>query len=322
MSVERFLMSTRRKRIPLPTMTKPTGGGSVSVNLPKTGLLGGIYLAIRGTVSGTLSAPNALGMSSIVRRVRVTSNSSIDIYSTSGAGYCYLLQEGLESEYFLASGQNTGRSAVTATSFNLDMYIPIALNLRDPVGLLMLQNEQTLVTLTVEFETDSVVATGATVAATVVPYMIIYTVPVDADALPELNVIHQITEESQIQSGAGDITYYAPRGNIYLQLFHGYGIGVSGTDAFNRFKTRVNQSDFWEDTGVDGLDIEHRLLRGRARPAGGIFVDYLGTSGLGNYGLSRDLFNSNLVTDYASIITATGAGTLYSVRRQLVTLTA
>lgn len=315
-----FSVNTRRKVTELPALTKPTGGGAISWQLPKTGLLSKVGLAIRATVAGSLSAQNALGFASIVRRVRLTANTGIDIINISGAGYAYLLQEMLESEYFLAQTQNQGRTAVSATTANLDMVLPIAINSRDPLGLIMLQNEQTILTLTVEFETDSVVATGATVTATVTPTLELFTVPVDPKDWPPLNMVHQILEDSQAISGAGQFVYQWQRGNTYLQVAHGCGIAASGSDAFSRYQLRVNQSDYLQDTGITWLDQEHRYLRGRARPSGGIFVDLMGTSGLGDYGSTRDLFNSALVTDLASVVQVTGATTFYAVRRQLVLL--
>lgn len=316
-----FSMNTRRKVTELPAQTKPTGGGQISWQLPKTALLGKIFLAIRATVAGTLTSPNALGFSSIVKRVRLVANSGIDLINVSGAGYAYLLQELLESEYFLAQTQNQGRTAVTATTAILDMVLPIAINSRDPLGLVMLQNEQTILTLIVEFEADATVATGATVTCTVTPSLELFTVPVDQKDWPPLNMVHQILEDSQAVSGAGQLVYQWQRGNTYLQVAHGAGIGASGADAFSRYQLRVNQSDYLQDTGTLHLDMEHRYLRGRARAAGGIYVDLMGTSGLGDYGSTRDLFNSALVTDLASVFTITGATTLYTVRRQLVLLT-
>jgi hypothetical protein len=49
-------------------------------------------------------------------------------------------------------------------------------------------------------------------------------------------------------------------------------------------------------------------------------LDMVASSGLGYYGSLRDVFNSALVTDVESVITATGAGTLHTVRRQIVQL--
>jgi hypothetical protein len=319
-----FAVNTRRKILPLTgAITRPVGGGSFGpFTLPKTGLLARLFLALRGSVAGTLTVPNALGMASIITRVRVVANSGLDLYNVSGAGYSYLLSETLESEYFNAVSQNTGRSAVTATTFNLDMVLPISVNMRDPSGLIMLQNEQTIVNLYIDWLADASVATGATVTLTTGDlFMEVFTVPPDPQDWPNINIVHQCLEDQQQVPAAGDFPYNWPRGNTYMQMLHGLGIGAAGSDAFNKVALRVNQSDYLQNTPPDYLDLEHRLYRGRARPAGGIFFDFAASSGLGCYALARDLVNSALVTDLATVITATGAGTLYTVRRQLLTLT-
>jgi hypothetical protein len=319
-----FAVNTRRKILPLTgAVTRPVGGGTFGpLTLPKTGLLARIYLALRGTVAGTLTVPNGLGFSSIISRMRIQANSGIDIFNVSGAGYHYLLRNSLESEYVDPVGQSTGTTAVTATTFNLDAVIPIALNMRDPTGLIMLQNEQTIVNLFIDWLADASVASGATVTLTTGDaFLEVFTVPPDPKDWPPLNVIHQCLEDQQQIAAAGDFPYYWPRGNTYVGVYHGAGIGAAGSDLFNRFAVRVNQSDYLQSTPADFLDMEYRLQKGRVRPAGGIFVDLLATSGLGCYGLARDMFNSALVTDLASVITATGAATLFTVRRQLVVLT-
>jgi len=319
-----FAVNTRRKILPLTSqLTRPVGGGTFGpLTLPKTGLLARMFLALRGSVAGTLTVPNALGFSSILSRVRVQANSGIDIYNVSGAGYSYLLRNALESEYIDPIGQTNGTTAVTATTFTLDTMIPLALNMRDTTGLIMLQNEQTIVNTYLDWLADTSVATGATVTLTTGDlFLEVFTVPPDPKDWPPLNIIHQNLEDQQQIAASGDFPYYWPRGNTYVQIMHGAGIGAAGSDLFNRFAVRVNQSDYLQSTPVDYLDMEYRLQKGRARPAGSIFVDLLASSGLGCYGLTRDMFNSALVTDLASVITATAASTLYTVRRQLVVLT-
>ncbi len=313
-----FETATRRKVIQLPALTRPTGGGTVQQQLPKTGLLAMLILSISGSVAGTLSAPNALGMASIVKRVRLTANSGIDLINVSGAGYLYGVVEMLDLENSLVAAVTSARAAVTATTFDISMVFPIALNLRDALGMIMLQNEQTLLTLSVDFEADSVVATGATVTATARANLVVFTVPPKREDWPPLTLIHQILEDQAAVSAAGQYIYTLPRGGIYLQLFHGLGIGVAGADGFDNYQFRVNQSEYLQSSNVGYLSLEHQMLHGRARPGGGIYVDFMGSSGLGNYGSARDWLNTALLTDVQSVINATGAGTLYTVRRQLV----
>lgn len=319
-----FDFNTRRKVISMAAITRPTGGGvSPAAQLPKTGLLAGVHLRITGTLGGTITSPNALGMASIISRVRLQANSGLDLVNITGPGYHYLLRPMLESEYVDVVGQSNAKDAVTAVAVNLDMWLPLTVNMRDPVGLVMLQNEQTIINLVIEWAADATVGTGATFTNfQVVPYLVLFTVPVNLEDWPQsLNKVTSILEDSQTVAGSGDQTYAWQRGNVYLQVVHGLGLSAaSPADGFSRAKLRVNQSDHLLDVGVDFLDMENRVLRGAAREPGVIPLDFLGTSGLGCFGLARDMFNSALVTDLSTVITATGAGTLYTVRRQLITL--
>jgi hypothetical protein len=319
-----FDNATRSKFIEVPTMTRPTGGGVTTVQIPRTGLLGRMYLIIRGSVAGTLTSPNALGMAAIIKRVRLFANSGIDIFNCSGAAYHYLLRNRLNLGNDIGATANNARSAVTATTFVLDMVIPVAMNNRDPLGLIMLQSEQTVLTLSIEWEADATVATGATVTGTVDTVMEVYTVPQDRRNWPRLDVVHQILEDQTPVSGAGSVVYNWPRGNRYLQVLHGLGIGASGADGFSATQLRVNQSDYiFSFTAAN----RHDVLAGlrditTTRVAGSIPIDFLGSAGLGVYDKFRDTLDSGRVTDLATVITATGAGTLYTVRRQLVQLAA
>jgi hypothetical protein len=314
-----FSQNTRAKQIQMADIVRTTGGGPIDRQLPKVGLLAGLTLAIRGSITGTLTAPNALGLAAVIRRVRLQANAGIDIINVSGAGYHYLLREVIDSEYIDPIGQSNARSAVSNAAFNLDMYFPIMVNLRDPIGLLMLQHEGLTATLTVDFEADANLATGVTgVSCTVTPYLDIFTPPVDDVNMPDLTLVHRFLEDVQAVGAAGDFQYSWLRGTNYLKILHGLGIGAAGTDLFSRYALRVNQTDYIRNVDVKYLDNEFRRLRGRARPAGGIYMDMVATSGLGNYGAVRDAINSAQVTDMYSIITATGAGSLYTIREDIL----
>lgn len=313
-----FLANTRRKIIPLSSQSKGTTS-PLRWDIPKTGLLAAVYLNITGSIAGTLSAPNAMGMASVVRNVRLITNAGIDLVNISGPGYKYLLSKFME-DYKDITPQNTGGDAVTATTFNLDMVLPVALNLRDPIGLFMLQNEQTLVQLEVTFETDATVATGATVTATVTPSVEIFTVPVDPKDFPRLDLVHQVLEDTRAISGASTVDYNIPRGNTYVQILHGASLLATAADAWSRAQLIVNQSEILMDYTPGQYSIEYNRSHGVARELGVLGWDFIGTSGLGAYGSSRDLLYSGLVTDLISRVTVTGAITLHTVRRQLVAL--
>jgi hypothetical protein len=311
--------NTRIKQTRLSALTE-TAQNPRTWELPKSGILAGLFIRITGTIAGTISAPNALGMASIIRRVRLLANSGIALIDVSGPGYHYLLRDQFEQGF--PAVQNNARDAVTATTYDVSMYFPISVNSRDPIGLFMLQNESTQLRLEVEFESNANIATGITTHTnTVQPNLVYFTVPVDPKSWPPFNFVQTMQEEAITVSAAGEITYNWPRGNTYISLFHGMGLSAaSPADNWTQFRVRVNQSDYLLDWGTVEADMNWELFRNSVRELGIIPLDLMVTSGLGNYGSARDLFDSSKVTDIASIITASGAGTLYVMKRQLVNI--
>lgn len=328
-----FEANTRRLIVKTALMSPASfGGATTQIQLPRSGLLSSIRLLISVTVGGTVNAANALGAASAIKRVRVTLNNGTDVFNMSGAGYHYLLRQYI-NDYHDPVPQSTARSAVSATTFNLDMLIPIALSNRDLIGLINLQNEQTQANLSIDWENQTVVggSTATITAATAQPFVELFTVPVDKKDYPPLTLLHQIVEEQIIVSGAGDVTYNLPRGNTYLQMLFGAGIAQAGSDAWSAALLRMQQTYFLYNGATPGYfnseyAESHAALGNTASPAariaGVVPFDFMGTSGLGVYGKYRDSIDSSQLTDLAAVITATGATTLFAVRRQLVVMRA
>ena len=315
-----FVTSTRRKMIPLPQLTQASGN-PVQWDVPKTGILGGVFLSVSATLAGIPVTPDPLGAQKIVKKVRLIANSGIDLINISGTTYNSMLRHYTDT-YLDPVPQSQATSALAAGTFNLDMYLPVSINRRDPIGLFMLQNEQTLLTLVVEFEAvGNLAASGfTTLSYTIQPWLEVYTVPVDPKDWPDFSVVHQIIEDSRPVSGAGDYEYYWPRGNTYLQVLHGAGLAQSGSDNWTRARLRINQSDFLVDMLPGTANIEYGLSHGTTRMLGLVPFDLMGTSSLGMLGSSRDMLYSAAVTDLASVITFGAAGTLWTLRRQLISL--
>lgn len=313
--------NTRLFTTDLGSKARPAGGGLVTYDLPRVGILAGIQLIISGTLGGTLTSPNALGMASIINRIKLTVNSGIALWDVSGAGYHYLVRDHLEHNIDVVS-QSNARSAISAAAFDLAMWLPVAINSRDPMGLVNLQNEQTALQLQINWEADANVASAPTFTNPIVqPFLQLLTVPISREDWPDFSYLQTFSEESQAVSGAGQVTFNWPRSNIYLGMYHGLGIGAAGSDNFTNAQLRVNQSQYLEPNMTPAyLDKTFSRYRGRTRPAGLIDFDLLASSGLGNYAASRDAIDTSQLTDIATIANASGAGTLFSVKRQLVNI--
>lgn len=316
-----FDTATRRIIKPMPAQSKSSSGQSLTFQLPPANILARIWLLITGTVAGSLSAPNANGMASIVRRVRLTANSGQDLWNVSGYGYHYGPRQfsGLYRDPFPASN---ARSAVTATTFDVSMLLDLQVNQRDQLGFIMLQNRQTVLNLTVDFEADATVATGATVTATVTPVLEMFTVPTNDKDIPDFGTVLMVLEDAQSVGGAMDFVYTWQRGGTYLSLHHLAGAAVSAADSWSRVLLRSNQAfNIAEYTpGSLSAEFAYNHPGGMTRNLGHIPLDFTGSSGLGMFGTARDLINSAALTNVESVITTTGALTLTSIRRQLVPL--
>jgi hypothetical protein len=317
-----FQDKTRRKVTPLDTKTKLIGStAQLRWQLPQTGILAGIYLECTGTLTGTLSALNALGKSSIIREVRGVSNTGGEIFRLTGPQYHWLVRT--QNDLFIQDPvpSSDGRAAVAAATFDISMYIPIALNAHDDIGLFLLQDPRTIFTLTVDPEADANIATGLTVATlNVTPHLVFFTVPNAKEDQPKFDLLHTLIGETQVVAAAGDVEYKWPLGATYLQLLLGLGFGVSGSDGWSRAVTRAAQTDRIYEYTPNGLSLEYGAFHGVARLAGTIPIDLIGTDGFGVYGGTRDVIYSQLETDLKTVVTATGAGTLHAVRRQLFAL--
>lgn len=321
-----FEQATRQKFFQMPTLTRPAGGGQLQVaELPKTGFLARIYLRISVTTAGTITTSNAAGICSAIRRVRLYTNGSTDIFNTSGVGNFYLLQNFQELEGVNGRQvQNQGNTApLTATTYNLDMVIPVMLNLHDPIGMIMLQNEQLQLILSVEWESDAgvILTGGGTISAgTAIPYIEFFTPPVDPRSYPNLSVIHQIVEDQISLAATGDYQYVAPRGSTYLQLLFAYGVGVAPADNWSKAIMRVNQNDILYPMTPELMTMIMSYRQNLTRVLGVIPFDFLASDGLGTYLSARDYINSGALTDFQMVLTATATGTLYVIRRMLAPL--
>lgn len=309
--------NTRNKRLSMPSQTGASGAIR-TWTLDSAGILGGIYLSIRGTLTGTLSAPNPLGFASIIRQVRLRLSTNVEIDAFSGPGYHYIIRDYI-NDYRDPVPASNAKSVVTAAAYNLNMFIPVAINDRDMPGLILLQNKETTVMLSVEEEVDANVATGITGGWPVItPKLDFFTVPVNKEDRPPLNMVHSWIEESRAVSGAGDVEYIWPRGNSICSMHHAMGLSQAGADAWDRASVKAQQNDVVYEDDVAMQDEVFSKNHGRARPLGTIAFDMMGSSGMGKYGSARNIMITQNLTSIKSVVHATGAGTLYSIRCELV----
>lgn len=339
-----FIDATRQNFTELPAQPY-SSGGRVYFTLPKAGLLSKLLLTMNGTMTVTpgtgTAAVSERGAANIIKRIRLIANSGTSIFDVSGYG-TYLINQlkryahtpddtikdrGTSSEVW-AVGVNSG-----ANAFKIGLEIPIAINERDPIGLILLQNEATQLVLEVTFNTETgangmlapIVVTGnatASLSANVGVNMEYFTVPRNKEDYPALNVIHQWLEQQDSITAAGTFTKPLLRGNTYMRVLHTLTLGNAlNTSNIDRLRVLYNQSEIPYVINKQSQLMIQRDRYGSDLPKGTFVHDWYYSNGISGLGNSRDFINSAFVTEFQTELEINSGATVTAGQSFVGTIT-
>jgi len=344
-----FIDATRQNRRKIGVIPF-NGSQRASLDLPQTGILANLLIRVAGTLTitngtggATLNAAEYGKPFGLIDRVHLTANSGTEIINVTGKGLYlrnlidinnYLdipaanMTEAVSGNPVYQFGTSAGANTVEFT-----LKVPIAVNDRDPIGMILLQNRETLLTLALDWANPSNLFTltgTASVAFTGNAYVTMeyFSVPLSDKDYPDLSVAHTLLEDTIAVPGTGDVQYTVPRGNIYQRLMHRVVLNgaPAGFDDVSQLTLQYNQSERpYQIDGQDALFIQRNRYK-RDLPKG-VYVWDFAYQGQPGYGGSRDLVNSRAITDFLSIVNVASSATLgtnnnfiYTVREQLVPL--
>lgn len=344
-----FQDATRQNRRSIGTIAF-NGGQRASLDLPQTGILANLIVRVAGTLTitnGTGGATlNAVEMGKpygLIDRLHLTANSGTEIVNVTGKGL--YLRNLIDKNNYLDLAASVLPEAVTGNpvyqfgtaagtnTVEFTLKIPVAVNERDTLGMILLQNKETLLTLALDWANPAnlFALTGtATVAFTGNAYVTMeyFSVPLSDKEYPDLSVAHTLLEDQVAVPGTGDVLYTVPRGNIYQRIMHRVVLNAApaGFDDVNTLTLQYNQSEQpYKLMGHDQLAIQRNRYK-RDLPKG-VYVWDFAYQGDPGYGGARDLVNSRAITDFLSIVNIASGATLgtnnnfiYTVREQLVPL--
>ena len=313
----KFLAMTRENMQTLPKLSG-VENGTVSFDLPRARLLARIQLLVEGrfkVTHGTKTSftPATFAPYNLLKRVQVDLNNGFSSFKFSGAeAYLYNMLH-FNSHTFERSTnrhaqvfmQNAAASAGATNEFKFVIDLPIALNDRDPIGLILLQNEETLVTVSTEIgrASDLISETGFTAeleSINITPLLQTFTIPVDPEALPDLSIlklVHSLTKEIP---GAGITTVKMPVGLTYRKLIL-YVEDAAGGVPEDRITSDIeilfNQADRPYTVNPKVLRALNTRSFGKVLPVGTYVFDF-SDQGLTNYGGSRDYIDTERLTEF------------------------
>ena len=317
---QNFSAATRQNFHMLPTQTiTGMSGQTVQFTYPKSRLLSKTFVLfdILLNVENSNNAVNYLNETSdpyrpydLVRRISLSLNNGFDPFVTSGRHlaimnsvrnnpkYVFNYIDGSLGSVFL---DDLGSGKVKV-KFMLEL--ENTLNQRDCSGLILLQNESTQVTLSVDMATN-LSDLGATESpyeyVKISPMIQTYTIPNYAEAFPDLSILKLVKGRTE-SFNMGEHILKLDVGTIYRKLV------LYITDNDNEpISTDVIPSNFelLYNTADTPISISAEMLRaknasdfGTVLPEGMFVFDFSGYSGFSNYGGSRDFVDTERLSEF------------------------
>lgn len=306
-----FAQATRQNLHPIPS--KPyADSNSISFDIPKARLLGRTYLWVKGTFKAAHASVTSLTKArmapfNVIRQARVSMNNGFNPYQISGRGaYQYnRLNDGIEFDEVYTLG-NTASVGGTTNAIDFMVDLSNLLNDRDPVGLIIAQNQETVITVTIDTNTLAAMYTTSNVtisdvAINVTPVVESYSIPAAAEAIPDVSVLKLVSEQNfNIPSVGAPFLVKMPVGLTYRKLILNFetAAGVAMTDAeIGNISIIFNQADtpYTIPAGLLRM-INAKQFRGKL-PDGVLAFD-LSYQGIANLGGARDYIDTERLTEF------------------------
>jgi hypothetical protein len=327
---QNFNQLTRRN---LQTLGTKVGAenGLVSFDLPKSRLLGGLKLMIEAVVNAKHAAETAYAAHEdapfgFLKRVEVSLNNGFSPFSVSGKALLpYNMSiHGVPAYTAKTSGRGNVVQGLTASAAGTDntvrfiVDLPITVNQRDPIGLILLQNEETLATVNIslaDIASLAPAAAGFTFVLSDIKVTLLadtFTIPAVPEAFPDLSVLKLVQEKTEAVI-AGENIIKLPVGMTYRKI---------GFIYYDATPSRQVDSDI---TSTIDILINQAQNPIRIKPAelaamnseefkgdlpNGVYMLDFSDNGIPNMGGARDYVDTERMTEFWIKFTAGAAGTV------------
>jgi len=301
---ELFAVHTRQHIQVQPALVGVTPNSTVNFTLPKVRLLSKISLLVEGTLNIGVAAATAVTRHSpysLLRRVQMGINNGFTPVSLSGAETFITNLARHNGNTVRVGGERTLAPGLTvgAHPFRFTADYQVTLNERDAIGLILLQNEETVVTMTIDIgELTALVVPGGTTTLSVtnlriVPIVETFSIPAIPQAFPDISILK--LQQSQINEAPvdGSMTIKLPVGTTYRKIFIDSGLMALNTN----FEILLNQADIPYVVNSTFLRARNEEMYGSALPAN-VFAFDFSYQGIANFGGLRDYIDTERLTEF------------------------
>lgn len=294
---QNFAAATRQNLHMIPSKTVTNLGESVQFNYPKARLLGKTFVKVDVKYSKLGSFKNELTPYNIIRRISLSLNNGFEPFVINGRDlYLLNMVRMNDTKKLVSNDANTN-------TYSFMIELENTLNQRDASSLILLQNESTQVTLSVDLATtfDGIMNSNDVdfVSCKITPMLQTWTIPNYTDAFPDLSVIKLTKSRTETVSGSGEHVIKLDVGTIYRKLvFYVTDEEGNGIDLDTNIELIYNTAD-------TPISIDAKMLRfkntsdfGFEFPKGMYVFDFSGYAGFSNYGGSRDFIDTERLSEF------------------------
>lgn len=224
-------------------------------------------------------------------------------------------------------GKATSKYAIkstTAQKFTADfvLEIPLTLNDRDPVGLILAQSQESLININIDVETnagfinDGLKHTYPNLSAEitsvkVTPMLTTFSIPSSQDCFPDLSVLKIVDARTETYNGSGSNLVKLPVGMIYRKLVLDFtdenGVELDDSAITSNIELIFNGADIPYAISAEHLRYLNTSQLGYELPKGLYLFDF-SNQGIPNLGGSRDYIDTERITEFNLRFTTAGRG--------------
>lgn len=294
-----FAMSTRQNMQMLAKETVTTFPKTAQFTLPKARLLAGLYINLKMTFSSAPTVSDKAALTKLVRRISLDLNNGFAPFVISGEQARLYNIVDINADHINSDWYAGGSSTV----YYLNFYLPCTTNPRDPIGLILLQNDQTNVTLNIDLGMISDTGISGTLSKAEIKVMAeTFSIPANANAYPDLSVLKLVNGRQDSMPAAGQQIIKLATGTIYRKLIFklsdSSGNPLTPADITSNIELVFNQADINYSIDPEMLRILNEKQLGTALPSGVFVFDFSNSGGLPNLGGTRDFIDSANLTEF------------------------
>lgn len=314
-----FQLSTRQNMQMMAKKSTSQPNSTLEFQLPKARLLSNIFLRFKASIKVTHASATELAMGGLtpfklIQQIKLDLNNGFAPYTISGAGLAMMnhLNKNAQMVAQKTSAYNNNGGKLTASATGVDndviftLQLPVTLNDRDPVGLLLLQSEQTIADLRVSIGscTDMFTAaesSGFTIALNAIevePCLETFSIPANSEAFPDLSILKLVQDRADSITSTGQNIVKLSTGTIYrkivLYMTDANGAPITPADLSGTIDLVFNQADTNYAISADMIRSINAYKIGADLPEGMYVFDFSDCS----YGTGRDYIDTEKLTEF------------------------